>query len=209
MLDLQDLIRHHRDLVYLVTFLWTALEGESFVIIAGFAASKGVLSAPLLVACAWAGSFLGDQFYFFLGRRYGTRLLERYPHRRGPVDRVLRLLDKYDTLFVLSFRFIYGVRNVSSFALGMSHISWRKFIILNLIAAGIWAVSFVAIGYYFGRSAEAFFGGWADYFGIGVLVLILVGVGLALRPGKRPETPGPKADPQSRATVDQDPAVPS
>jgi membrane protein DedA with SNARE-associated domain len=62
------------------------------------------------------------------------------------VDEALGWLKRYNTGFILSFRFIYGVRNFASFAMGVSGIDWRRFLLLNFLAAGIWAVSFVGIG---------------------------------------------------------------
>lgn len=138
---------------YLITFCWTFFEGETFVLIAGFLASQKhpetlthLLDWRLLITVAWLGSFSGDQCYFWLGRQFGPRLLRRLPRWRGPVDNALGWLKRYNTGFILSFRFIYGVRNFASFAMGMSGLDWRRFLVLNFLAAGIWAVSFVSIG---------------------------------------------------------------
>jgi membrane protein DedA with SNARE-associated domain len=68
------------------------------------------------------------------------------PRWRAPVDNALGWLKRYDTGFILSFRVIYGVRNFASFAMGMSGLDWRRFMLLNFFAAGLWAVSFVSIG---------------------------------------------------------------
>jgi membrane protein DedA with SNARE-associated domain len=142
---------------YFITFLWTFFEGETFVLIAGFLASQKhpgtelyLLDWRLLFVAAWLGSFAGDQCYFWLGRHFGPRLLRRLPRWRGPVDNALVWLKRYNTGFILSFRFIYGVRNFASFAMGVSGLDWRRFLILNFIAAGVWAASFVAIGMAFG-----------------------------------------------------------
>ena len=67
----------------------------------------------------------------------------------------MRWLERYNTGFILSFRFIYGVRNISSFAMGMSAIRWQRFLALNFLAAGVWAMSFVAAGYFLGHAFRA------------------------------------------------------
>src|SRR5579863_5926299 len=113
------LIADHGAWIYVITFVWTFFEGETFVLGAGFAAAQGLLNAPLLLVVAWLGSFAGDQCYFWIGRNFGLRLLSRRPVWRSRVDSALALVKRYDTLFILSFRFIYGVRNFSSFALGL------------------------------------------------------------------------------------------
>ena len=137
---------------YLATFGWTFIEGETFVVVAGFAASQGVFSAPLLLVAAWLGSFSGDQCYFWIGRRFGLRLLSRRPTWRSRVDSALGWLKRYDIGFILCFRFIYGVRNIASFTLGISGIAWQRFLILNFIAAFLWAATFVGAGFYCGRA---------------------------------------------------------
>ena len=43
-------------------------------------------------------------------------MLRRYPRWQPGVDKALGLLEKYSTAFILSFRFVYGIRNFSSFA---------------------------------------------------------------------------------------------
>jgi membrane protein DedA with SNARE-associated domain len=194
-------------LFYPLTFLWTAFEGETFVIFAGYFASRGMLNLPLLIACAWLGSFCGDQFYFLLGRRYGARVLRRFPKWQPGVDRALRLLERYDTAFILSFRFIYGVRNFSSFAMGMSPLRWTRFCALNFIAAGVWAVSFACSGYLFGEMLSAVIGDAAEIMGIVALAIFAIVVVILARRQKRPGAviapsatePNPHNDDDSRA----------
>src|SRR5258708_5163852 len=110
---MEDFILHYGIYAYPLTFLVTLFLGESIVLLGGYLGSRGIVHIPSLITVAWLGSYLGDQIWFYLGRRYGTRLVQRFPRWQPKVDRALRLLDRYSTVFVLSFRFIYGVRNVS------------------------------------------------------------------------------------------------
>ena len=169
-MDVMSAIADYGPWFYLVTLVWTFLEGETFVLFAGFAAKKGLLRLDLLILFAWAGSFLGDQFYFLLGRLYGARLLDWAPRWRSAVARPLSWLERYDAAFVLTYRFIYGLRNFSSLALGLSDISWRRFLILNFIAAGIWAVTFATVGYVAGAAFERALGDL--HFAVGIALLV-------------------------------------
>ncbi|MDX2103536.1 MAG: DedA family protein [Alphaproteobacteria bacterium] len=151
-MEIIEWIRNQGPLFYVITFAWTFLEGETFVLFAGVAARMDILRLDLLIACAWIGSFCGDQCYFWLGRRYGKRLIERFPRMKPGVDSALGFLAKWNTLFILTYRFIYGVRNFSSVAMGMSPLPWLRFLWLNFIAAGIWACTFAGVGYAFGAA---------------------------------------------------------
>ncbi len=173
-MDFHRLILEHGTLSYLVTFLWTFFEGETFVIFAGFAASQGLVSWPLLLGAAWLGSFTGDQTYFWIGRYFGARLLARQPLWRARVNRALAWLDRYDAGFILTFRFIYGVRNFSSFALGVSRVSWQRFLILNFIAAGLWASIFVSAGFLGGHALGRMLGEIAQRFSESMLIVFAV-----------------------------------
>jgi len=167
--------------IYPITFAWTFFEGETFVLLAGFAAAQGRLSWQLLLLAAWLGSFSGDQCYFWIGRNFGLRLLSRRPIWRARVDSALAWVKRYDTLFILSFLFIYGVRNFSSFALGISGIGWRRFLLLNLIAALLWAVTFVGAGYLCGHALERIVGEAADQLSfafLGIFALVLIGAAI-------------------------------
>ena len=140
---------------YLAVFIGTLLEGETVLIAAGFAAHRGLLDWPLVVTLAIAGGTLGDLLAFLLGRWKGEALLARFPalaQRRG---RIHDLLERYDVWFILTVRFMYGLRIAGPVILGTSRIPFRRFAILNLIGAVIWATLIAGAGYLFGSALEA------------------------------------------------------
>jgi membrane protein DedA with SNARE-associated domain len=169
-MDISQLIAENGACFYLIAFIWTFLEGETFVLFAGFAAAQGLLNPFLLLAVVWLGSFSGDQTYFWIGRYFGLRLLNRFPRWRRGVEAALYWLERYNTGFILTFRFIYGVRNFSSFAMGMSAVRWQRFMILNFAAAGLWATSFVAVGYFLGHAFRAVLRPLAQSFSLVMLI---------------------------------------
>lgn len=145
-----DLIQQHGDLFYIITFIWTALEGETFVIFAGLAAHRDLLRIDILFLCAALGSMFGDQVCFLAGRFFGRRFVHRYPKITPKLERIFGFIEKNDVTFILSYRFMYGVRNISALALGMSQISWKRFAMLNAAASFLWSFAFCGAGYLFG-----------------------------------------------------------
>ncbi len=136
---------------YPALFLGTFLEGETILIIAGIAAFEGLLDVRLAILTAFTGSMLGDTVYFCVGRSRGEWLLLRLPLWRPSIDRVLAMLDRHSVWLILTFRFMYAVRNVASVAVGMSRTPWWLFMALNAVGAAVWAVSFGMGGYLFGE----------------------------------------------------------
>lgn len=157
-MNINQLIADNGGFFYLIAFVWTFLEGETIVLFAGFAAAQGLIDPVLLFIASCLGSFAGDQLYFWLGRHFGAPLLARFPRWRHGVDSALGWLERYDAGFILSFRFIYGVRNVSSFALGLSAVTGARFLRLNFAAAMLWAAIFVAVGYFLGSAFHKMLG---------------------------------------------------
>jgi len=143
-------------LAYLVAAAWAFFEGETFVIVAAAAGeTTGLIDPFILLIAVWLGSFAGDQTWFMLGRRLGPAALRRIPQAARQVARASALLERYGVLFVLSFRFLYGVRNVASAVCGIAGMDHKRFAALNFIAAGVWAASFVSAGWFLGAALGA------------------------------------------------------
>jgi membrane protein DedA with SNARE-associated domain len=187
-MDINQLIAAHGPSFYLLAFVWTFLEGETVVVFAGFAAAQGLLNPAALLVAVWLGSFSGDQCWFWVGRHFGQRVLRRFPPWRTGVEAALGWLERYNAGFILSFRFIYGIRNISSFAMGLSAIYWKRFFWLNLLAAGLWAMAFIGAGFFLGHAFRAILGDLARSFSLvmlAVFVAIAAGVWLAHRAQRR------------------------
>lgn len=143
------------DWFYPLAFVWAFFEGETFVIFGGMGAHLGILDLRILIVTVWLGSFCGDQLWFGLGRRWGNRVLDRFPSAKPRTERVLAGLERHGVWFILSFRFLYGIRNIASVAIGTSRLPWRRFLFWNFLAAGLWAVSFAGAGYLLGEAAAS------------------------------------------------------
>ena len=170
--DIGHILENHAYIAYIVLLAWTFLEGETIVIIAGIAAREGHLWLPLIALCAFCGSLCSDQVAFFLGRYKGKAFVARRPKWQGRAEKVYRLLERHQTWLILGFRFLYGLRNVTPFAIGMSQVSTRRFVILNVIGAAVWAVTFACGGYVFGAAMETVFAGQQKW----IVILALAGV---------------------------------
>ena len=143
------LVQFVQDWGYIAVFLGSLIEGESIIFLAGFFAHEGYLSLPKIILISFFGSLIADQSLYHVGRHYGNHIIDKFPSMRLRADRAFRLLRRYDNIYILTFRFIYGIRIISPIIIGASGVEFKRFSILNIIAAAIWSVGSCVAAYYF------------------------------------------------------------
>jgi len=136
----------------------TFVEGETILLLGGFAAHRGYLELPWVIVAAFLGTLCGDQFYFYLGRSRGRVALDKRPGWKSKSGKVLSLLEKHQVWLTLGFRFLYGLRTVTPFLIGTSGVAPFRFLALNAIGALVWAIVIGTIGYLFGHALDVLIG---------------------------------------------------
>lgn len=149
LLDTQLFVSHYG---YLAVYIGTLFEGEIVTAIAGLLSQMGKLSFVPVVLCATAGALSADSVLYWLGRvsvcrnfRITTSLRKRAETYR---PRVLR----QQIWILLGYRFFIGMRASISLALGMSRVSYSRFLLLGIPITLIWATLLTGLGFYFARS---------------------------------------------------------
>lgn len=132
---------------YAAIALGTVLEGETVLIAGGAAAQHGLLQLPLVIIVGFVGAFVGDQVWFRVGGRVGKPLIETRPRLAEKAAKATRALERWGAVFVLGFRFVYGIRTVSPLLLGAASYPARRFALLNALGAALWAVTFGYVGF--------------------------------------------------------------
>lgn len=146
-MSVAELLADHR---YLAVFVGSLLEGETILVLAGFAAHQDTLSLSVTLALAFAGGTLGDQAFFWLGRRWGSSLLQRIPNAERRVQRVKELLEHHHAPAIVGIRFMYGLRIIGPIVIGACEVPPWRFAMFNALGAAIWAPLVVGLGYLFG-----------------------------------------------------------
>jgi len=163
---------------YAAIGIGTFLEGETILVLGGFAANRGYLELPWVILCAFIGTLFGDQLYFYIGRTRGKSALEKRPHWKAKSEKIFRLLDRHQAWVIFGFRFLYGLRTVTPFIIGVSKISPVRFLILNILGAAVWAVVIGTMAYLFGRTLEIIIGDIKQYELL--IFVILAGLGVVI-----------------------------
>lgn len=173
---------------YPALFVWTAVvEGESALVLAGFAASLGTLSLPVVIAVAVSAAVAGDQFFFWLGRKKGAAFIEARPEWHRRAERFHEFMRRYRDWAIVGSRFAYGLRVVVPTVIGTSDISWTRFTVLNAVGAALWGAGFALLGYFFGQAVEAVLGEARRFAvpALALLVLVFFAINLYSRSRRR------------------------
>jgi len=165
-----DLFQAHG---YWALALGCLLEGESILLLAGFAAHRGWLDPATVFAIAAVAGFSGDQLWFWLGRRHGAATLRRWPSLARRAPRLERGLQRWSAAWVIGVRFAYGLRVAGPFLIGISAMPAWRFAGLNALGAALWAIVVGGLGWLFGSAAERLLGRLQHLEGWLLLALLL------------------------------------
>jgi membrane protein DedA with SNARE-associated domain len=169
---------------YPIVFLGAIFEGETILILGGFAVQEQLMSFPLLLFFAFLGAICGDFGWFLLGRFRGEKILTSWTWLQKTSTRPRDMISSRPKTVALFLRFMYGFRHVVPFSLGMSNIRTRTFLVLNAIGACLWVVAAGTAGYLFGSVMEAYLGRIRHYevriIIIAVLIVVFINAGMRL-----------------------------
>jgi len=185
---LDTLLQLFKSYGYWIVFFGVMLEnaglpvpGETILLAAGFVASEGDFSVPMVMLIATAGAVLGDNCGYWIGHRVGRGVLVKYGRFVLLTETRFRSMETYFAAHgdktVLVARFITGFRVFTALFAGASHMRWRTFFIFNVLGAVSWAVVMTLLGYFFGKSwdlLEQYIKGAGFILAGAVVVLIVV-----------------------------------
>jgi len=128
---------------------------ETLVIIAGVSAGSGSLSIALVILCAGAGAFVGDNISFLIGTRASDFITRRYSRTEKGKRRLQQAIHQIHDrggLLLITARFIPGGRTLVTLSCGVTKQSRRWFMRWAAIAATIWANYAALLGFIGGKT---------------------------------------------------------
>jgi membrane protein DedA with SNARE-associated domain len=143
---------------YIAVFFGSVLEGETVLILAGYSMSRGYLDPVPTFLLAVAGGTAGDSLYFWLGRRFGARLLRSLAVPRPYRARAKMVLRRWGRQAAFTTRFAYGLRLALPMLIGAARMPALLFHTFNLIAATLFAVLYLGLGFMFGEAVQEILG---------------------------------------------------
>ncbi len=146
----EALIRLITEYGYPILFVWSMMEGEIGLVMAGLLAHTGHMNVFLEIFVAGIGGFIGDQFWFYIGRYNKKYTLEFFRAHRRKVALAHLLLRKHGWPIIFVQRYLYGLRSIIPMAIGVTMYNRRKFALINFISAIVWAAVTIVLTYIFG-----------------------------------------------------------
>jgi membrane-associated protein len=135
-------------------FFGFVLPGETAVVYGGVLADAGKVSVVLVLAVVLVAAVVGDSVGFEVGRRAGPRL-ERAPVLRNHPDRIAAAqgyLRRRGGRAVVMGRFTAFLRAVMPGLAGASSMSYRRFLVFNVVGGVLWGTACVLLGYFAAHS---------------------------------------------------------
>lgn len=152
-------------LVYLLLGAGAAAENlvppvpaDTFIVVGGLLASRGVVDVRLAWLVTWGANVLGALAVYAVGRRYGRTFFEHGVGRWILNERQLRRLSEFysrrGTLAVFAARFLPGLRAIVPAFAGIGRLAFPRTAAAVGIASGIWYGVLVWMGSVAGRNLE-------------------------------------------------------
>ncbi len=144
-------------LVSLLDAIVPIVPSETVVITAGVLAADGKLWLPAIIVAAAVGAFAGDNLAYLIGRRFGTRIVDRFftgDKARGRLEWAKKQLRERGGQLIVVGRFIPGGRTAITLSAGLLRYPWRRFAAFDGLSAVVWALYASLLGYLGGQAFE-------------------------------------------------------
>ena len=148
-------------LMFVVIFCETGLvvtpflPGDSLLFALGaLAALPDGLSLPVLIVLLTVAAILGDSVNYWIGSLLGPRIFRgekiRFLNPKH-LERTHQFYERYGGKTIILARFVPIVRTFAPFVAGMGRMTYRKFMMFNVVGGIVWIVLFLVGGYAFGN----------------------------------------------------------
>lgn len=180
---LYALIREYGAWTYAVLFLIIFCEtglvvtpflpGDSLLFAAGAISATGALDPHLTFLLLTIAAILGDTVNYAIGHYIGPKAFTgRYRFlKREYLEKTHEFYERYGGKTIIIGRYVPIVRTFAPFVAGIGAMTYKKFVIYNVLGGVLWVGSLVYAGYFFGNIPVV-----RDNFGAVVLAIVIISV---------------------------------
>jgi len=156
-----DLITNYGYIIIVITiFLECAgipIPGETALTIAAAFAGAGKLDIYWIAVIGSIAAILGDSAGYWIGRRYGRKVIDRYGKwilSKERVERLERFFARHGPKAVFIGRHFSIIRSYSAMFAGMCRMPYATFTLYNALGGITWAITYSLLGYMLGLNFE-------------------------------------------------------
>lgn len=129
------------------------LPGDSLLFAVGSLAAIGALDFTTSVLLLITAAILGDTANYWIGDYVGPKVFH-YEHSRflnkEYLIRTHQFYEKHGGKTIIIARFLPIIRTFAPFVAGIGSMTYRRFLLFNVVGAVLWVMLFVPAGYFFG-----------------------------------------------------------
>ncbi len=155
----------------LAVFAGTFIEGETVLLTAGVLAGTGLLDPLSVWVSASLGAWTGHVFWFFTGRILGNRyIVPRIKWIRVRVAEVNRIVLERPKTAIFILQYLYGMRIIGALAIGITELSFARFMFYEALNCMLWAAVVLTAGYILEETVMQIFHGWLAWVWLGLSI---------------------------------------
>jgi membrane-associated protein len=149
------------------------LPGDSLLFAAGAFAALGSLNVIFLFIILSLAAIMGDSLNYWIGHLIGPKAFSgQVPFlKKQYLDRTHEFFEKYGGKTIILARFVPIVRTFAPFVGGVGAMTYKHFIIYNIIGGITWVSIFLFGGYFFGNLPFI-----KHNFSVVIIVIIIISV---------------------------------
>jgi membrane protein DedA with SNARE-associated domain len=163
---------------YIGLFLYSFGGGFVALLGAGVLSYMGKMDLTTSIAIAFTANALGDIALFYMARYQKSMMMEGLRKHRRKLALSHLMMKKYGSWIILIQKFIYGIKTLIPIAIGLTKYDFKKFAILNIFSAGVWALVVGLGSYYAGESLTKLAGLIGEKPWIAPVILVVFAAGL-------------------------------
>jgi membrane-associated protein len=129
------------------------LPGDSLLFAVGSLAAIGALDLPTSIILLMLAAILGDTVNYWVGDYVGPMVFQKENSRLLNKEHLLRthrFYEKHGGKTIIIARFLPIIRTFAPFVAGIGSMTYRRFLLFNVVGGVLWVLLFVLAGYFFG-----------------------------------------------------------
>lgn len=139
-----------------LAFFGVLIPGTIIVIILGFFSFLKYWNFAAVFFLIFVGAVIGDTFSFWLGKKYGIKILEKLGRYRLykflGLDLAAAFLGSNERKSIIIGRLIGPSRAFTPFLVGSVGMRFKKFLNADILSVFLWSILYLGIGAMFGSS---------------------------------------------------------